>query len=144
LSGGSSHEQSDPSRSGVLDATPVSNGYTRNMTVSRRYLKNDPDRLMYNNVLGTHVWMSEKNLQALNPKALDGFIEDLRKGEAMTRKLRERLEALRSKSARKCPSCGRPVVGRSDAIYCTTPCRIKAHRESRRNDSSRNSEASGS
>ena len=128
----------------MLDATLVSNDYTRNMTVSRRYLKNDPDRRMFNIALSTQVWMPEKVLQTLNPKALDGFIEDLRKGEAMTRKLRERLEALRNKSARKCPSCGRSVVGRSDAIYCTTPCRIKAHRESRRNDSSRNSESSGS
>ena len=107
------------------------------MAVPRRHLKNDPDWRIVDVVSGTHVWMPDKDLRALDPKMLDGLIEDLRKGEAMTRKLRERLEALRNTSARECPSCGRPVVGRSDAIYCTGSCRVKAHRESRRNDSSR-------
>ncbi len=114
------------------------NGYTRNMAISRRHLKNDVDQRMNAIVLGTQAWVPPKDIQALNPKALDGFIEGLRKGEAMTRKLRERLESLQSPVSRVCPQCGRPVVGRSDAVYCTTHCRVRAHRESRRNDSSRN------
>jgi hypothetical protein len=29
---------------------------------------------------------------------------------------------------RVCPGCGGPVVGRADAVYCGSTCRVRAHR----------------
>jgi len=107
------------------------------MAVARRHLKNDVDQRMLNVAMAGQVFLPEKDILALEPKALSGFIEELRKSETQTRHLRKRLEALRDKSARACPACGRPVAGRSDAIYCGPECRVRAHRESRRNGLSR-------
>ncbi len=107
------------------------------MAVARRHLKNDVDQRMLAMATGGQVFLPEKDLLALNPKGLSGFIEELRKSETQTRHLRKRLEALQDKSARACPACGRPVAGRSDAIYCRSECRVRAYRESRRNGYSR-------
>ncbi len=112
------------------------------MAVASRHLKNDADKRMHSAATSGQVFLPDKDLLALNPKGLSVFIEELRKSETQTRQLRKRLEALRDKSVRACPACGRPVAGRSDAIYCSPECRVRAHRESRRNGCSRIKSAS--
>jgi hypothetical protein len=60
---------------------------------------------------------------------LDSWIEHLREAGTSIRRHRKRLEALRdSATARVCPWCGAPVVGRADAVYCGSTCRVRAHR----------------
>jgi DNA repair exonuclease SbcCD ATPase subunit len=102
------------------------------MGLSGKRLKNDPDRRMGMLVAGTHVFLPEKDIQALTRSNLDHWISELRQGETEVRQLRKRLEALRDQSARSCPVCGRPVTGRPDAIYCEATCRIRAHRQAQR------------
>jgi hypothetical protein len=75
-----------------------------------------------------------EDLSRLTPEELDAIIGELRKGEAMTRQLRKRLEALRAEAPRVCPQCGEPVTGRRGAIYCTPKCRVQAHRSAKRQD----------
>ncbi len=91
-------------------------------------LKNDPDRRMDNVAAMAQARFPEKDLQALNHKNFEFWIEELRAGETSIRRLRKRLEALHTKVEKQCPACGRPVVGRSDAIYCNSKCRLRAHR----------------
>ena len=107
------------------------------MTVKRpprQRLAKDPDArlegMLQHNV---DVWLPQEQLRALDPRNLDYFIDSLRRTETTTRNLRNRLEAIRDGAERPCPVCGRPVVGRADAIYCETNCRIRAHREGKRN-----------
>jgi hypothetical protein len=100
--------------------------------MKRQYLKNKADVTMLGMIQGTHVWETEKFLASLDRRNLGWMIEELRTGETMVRKLRQRLEALQSADIRLCPECGGPVAGRADAIYCNTRCRIRAHRK--RND----------
>jgi hypothetical protein len=57
------------------------------------------------------------------------WVADLRKGEADLRSFRLQVEALRS--VRKCGACGEPLAGRSDRRYCSSRCRVRAHRESK-------------
>lgn len=60
---------------------------------------------------------------------LTAWIEHLRAAETSVRRHRKRLEALRdSATSRACPECGGPVVGRADAVYCGSTCRVRAHR----------------
>jgi predicted RNA-binding Zn-ribbon protein involved in translation (DUF1610 family) len=60
---------------------------------------------------------------------LTAWIEHLREAETSIRRHRKRLEALRdSATARVCPGCGDQVVGRADAVYCGSTCRVRAHR----------------
>jgi hypothetical protein len=60
---------------------------------------------------------------------LTTWIEHLREAETSIRRHRKRLQALRdSAAARVCPGCGGPVVGRADAVYCGSTCRVRAHR----------------
>ena len=61
---------------------------------------------------------------------LSRAIDALRAGETAIRQLRQRMEALQAGTTRTCPTCGTPVTGRSDAVYCTTTstCRVRAHR----------------
>lgn len=76
------------------------------------------------------VFMTERDIQALTRKNLPHWIAELRESEAMTRRLRKRLEALQDEIEKPCPVCGRPVAGRSDAVYCGSSCRLRAHRTS--------------
>lgn len=99
---------------------------------SRRTLKNDPDRRITDAVIRGQVWFPEKDILGADRKNLDWWIAELRKSEAMTRQLRKRLEALRDESERACPVCGRIIRGRRDAVYCEAACRIKAHRQAKR------------
>ncbi len=60
---------------------------------------------------------------------LTAWIEHLREAETSIRRHRKRLEVLRdSATARVCPGCGGPVVGRADAVYCGSTCRVRAYR----------------
>lgn len=98
----------------------------------RRWRKNDPELRVLEAVQHTRVWFPEKDIQALDRRGLDYLIAELRKGEADVRRFRKRLEALQAEVDRPCPECGRQVVGRADAVYCTSECRVRAHRKARR------------
>src|SRR3954454_15359155 len=67
-------------------------------------------------------------LDQVNRKNLAGWVAQLKSAETDLRKFRKQLEALQARSTRTCPECGRAVVGRTDAIYCETRCRLAAHR----------------
>jgi uncharacterized C2H2 Zn-finger protein len=59
----------------------------------------------------------------------DEWAEGLRRREAVYREARLRLEALRDGEVLpECEQCGETFVGRSDARYCSTRCRVAAHR----------------
>ena len=59
----------------------------------------------------------------------DEWIAKFRDGEAALRKLRLRVDALRDGEALpECQHCGESFAGRSDARYCSTRCRVAAHR----------------
>ena len=59
----------------------------------------------------------------------DEWIRNLRAGEAGLRAMRLRVEALRDGEALpECQHCGESFAGRSDARYCSTRCRVAAHR----------------
>lgn len=59
----------------------------------------------------------------------DEWGEGLRRREAVYRRARLRLEALRAGEVLpECEQCGETIVGRSDARYCSTRCRVAAHR----------------
>jgi hypothetical protein len=59
---------------------------------------------------------------------LTAWIEHLREAETSIRRHRKRLEAMRdSATSRVCPGRGGPVVGRADAVYCDSTCRVRAH-----------------
>src|SRR4051794_8730901 len=94
--------------------------------------KNDQERRVAQFAGAAQAFMPEKDIQQLTRATLDYLITELRNGETNVRRLRKRLEALRDQSERPCPVCDRPVTGRPDAIYCNAACRIKAHRQARR------------
>jgi IS5 family transposase len=59
----------------------------------------------------------------------DDWLEGLRRRETVYREARIRLEALRSgEILPECKRCGETIVGRADARYCSTRCRVAAHR----------------
>lgn len=106
------------------------NGYIRFIGIRKSRLKNDVDLRMLGVVEHVHVWMPQKDLESLTPANLPHWIAELRRGETEVRLMRKRLEALQSSSDRPCPHCGRQVAGRADKVYCTTECRVRAHRGS--------------
>ncbi len=83
--------------------------------------------------MATDASFPEKDFAALDRRNLDFWIADLIRSEASVRRLRRRLEAIRDGSEKTCPTCGRSFAGRADAIYCEPACRIRAHREAKRN-----------
>ena len=57
------------------------------------------------------------------------WLEAFRTAEAGMRRARLRLEALQAGEVLpECEQCGETIVGRSDARYCSTRCRVAAHR----------------
>lgn len=102
----------------------------------RRPAKFDPVRRMRETVLFQGIpaeYWTDAQLAELATLAgaenLDWWIGHLRQAETSVRLCRKRLEALRdSGPARVCPGCGGPVVGRADAVYCGSTCRVRAHR----------------
>ena len=58
----------------------------------------------------------------------------LRRVASLYVKLATRIEALQAGDDRSCPVCGKPVGGRSDAVYCGSDCRVKAFRSRHKGD----------
>lgn len=62
------------------------------------------------------------------------WLAELRVGEAAIRRARLRIESYQSGSGRECEFCGGPVIGRSDARYCSTAHRVAGNRAAARRD----------
>ncbi|WP_282848349.1 hypothetical protein [Microbacterium oxydans] len=75
--------------------------------------------------------LPEQQLQWIRdePGLLDHLIELAQAQEAIARQDRLRFIAMRDGSNRNCETCGEGfVASRSDARYCSSPCRQKAYR----------------
>lgn len=78
----------------------------------------------------------DQNIDLLAPEASkvpdaewEEWVEAFRTAEAGMRRARLRLEALQAGEVLpECEQCGETIVGRSDARYCSTRCRVAAHR----------------
>ena len=105
------------------------------MTRRGPQLRNDPTARMTQVVISLgveHAVWPDSELAKLDLDEADWWIRELRKAERSVRQLRKRLEALQQGAARTCAAetCGKPVTGRADAVYCSTACRVRAHRAS--------------
>lgn len=69
-----------------------------------------------------------ERLAGLTPGDLTARIKHMREAESAARTERLRLEAYLSGDLRSCSVCGAEVVGRADAKFCSTACRVKSHR----------------
>lgn len=75
--------------------------------------------------------LPEQQLQWIRdePGLLDHLIELAQSQEDIAREDRLRFTAMRDGSNRNCETCGQGfVASRSDARYCSSPCRQKAYR----------------
>lgn len=66
------------------------------------------------------------SLDDIDRALIPEWVAMLREAETNVRHLRQRLESLGSERA--CPVCGGVVTGRADRRYCSTVCRVSAHR----------------
>lgn len=70
-----------------------------------------------------------KDADSVKPEDREDAIAVAREREAVQRKLRKRLESLQSGEVLpECEQCGTEFTGRSDARFCSTRCRVAAHR----------------
>ena len=60
------------------------------------------------------------------------MVEELAKGERLTRRYRLHLEALLADEPRTCARCQQPIAGRADRRFCSDACRIAAHHAKQR------------
>lgn len=73
--------------------------------------------------------MIENITKHVKPEDRAAMIAVARERESEQREMRLRLEALQSGEVLpECEHCGSGVVGRSDARFCSTQCRVAAHR----------------
>lgn len=73
--------------------------------------------------------MIEDYAKTVKPEDRDAAIIEARRREADQREMRLRLEALQSGEVLpECKHCGSEFTGRSDARFCSTQCRVAAHR----------------
>lgn len=73
--------------------------------------------------------MIEDYANTVKPEDREDEIAAARERAADQRKVRLRLEALQSGEVLpECEHCGTDFVGRSDARFCSTQCRVAAHR----------------
>lgn len=73
--------------------------------------------------------ISELTAEGVADYEWNDWLDGLRRRETVYRNARLRLEALRSGEVLpECEQCGETIVGRSDARYCSTRCRVAAHR----------------
>jgi hypothetical protein len=101
--------------------------------MTRRTLRNDPDRRMDLVANGDRYDFPEADLPKLDRKHVPYWVQQLREVEAGARRLRYRLEELdRGIEQRKCWTCHGAVTGRRDRVYCSDACRQRMHRK--RND----------
>lgn len=85
---------------------------------------------LVNAIVVPGVFPRDLDTAGLSKRSLDSSVRRLREMETRLRRFRKRLEALQAGDDRKCPACGKPVAGRTDKVYCSTACRIRAHRGS--------------
>lgn len=78
---------------------------------------------------GYSRYMREDYAKHVKPEGREDEIAVARERAADQRKVRLRLEALQSGEVLpECEHCGSDFVGRSDARFCSTQCRVAAHR----------------
>ena len=102
--------------------------------LGRSHKRIDSNRIVEQTVVsleGTETALRLVNYTELDLTQAPEWIAGLRRGETAVRHLRKRLEALRDDVQRTCPVCGAAVSGRPDAVYCGSPCRVRAHRQSK-------------
>lgn len=78
-----------------------------------------------------HMFFSSDWVALSGDHELQGAIDSIRHRESDLRELRLRLEALQSDSGAMCDRCGEPFYARANAKYCSSTCRVAAHRERR-------------
>lgn len=73
--------------------------------------------------------MLGREAASVKPEDREALIAQAREREVEQRKYRQRLEALQSGEVLpECEQCGAEFAGRSDARFCSTRCRVAAHR----------------
>lgn len=78
---------------------------------------------------GYSRYMDERYTDAVRPEDRSAAIAEAREKEAEQRQHRLRLEALRDSGlVPECEHCEGEFVGRADARFCSTRCRVAAHR----------------
>jgi hypothetical protein len=82
-------------------------------------------------VLSPVPLLSPRHEWGFRPEDIEWGIGELRGQETILRRARRRLEALRDGCTGTCPQCGNPLAARADAVYCSSACRVRAHRDHR-------------
>lgn len=73
--------------------------------------------------------MLGRQAASVKPEDREALIAQAREREVEQRKYRQRLEALQGGEVLpECEQCGAEFAGRSDARFCSTRCRVAAHR----------------
>lgn len=99
-----------------------------------RYNPHDPNERMERIAFGAGAppWPTEM-LAELDVTRVRGWLEALDRNLADTRALRRQLQGLLDGSpSRTCESCGKPFPGKATARYCSSTCRVRAHRNGKR------------
>lgn len=98
------------------------------MWSKRKFIEHQWNRVAGESVAAT---LPEQQLQWIRdePGLLDHLIQLAQAQEDIAREDRLRFSAMRDGSNRNCETCGQGfVASRSDARYCSSPCRQKAYR----------------
>lgn len=117
-------------------AFPFCYGYSRYMNADgkRKIIDQFSGRTRTYNSGGVYNAVTSRQLgmvaDAVTAVEWDEWVENVRAGESAMRDLRLRIEALRDNNGvlPECETCGGEFTGRSDARYCSTRCRVAAHR----------------
>lgn len=81
--------------------------------------------------VASHLFTAEQLSHLRDTGDLAALLASARASESDARLVRRWLQELSEAAApggRTCPVCGRAVAGRRDRVYCSTNCRVKAHR----------------
>lgn len=81
--------------------------------------------------VASHLFTAEQLTHLRDTGDLAALLDSARATESDARLVRRWLQELSEAATpdgRTCPVCGRAVAGRRDRVYCSTNCRVKAHR----------------
>lgn len=81
--------------------------------------------------VASHLFTADQLSHLRDTGDLAALLDAARASESDARAVRRWLQDLSEAAApsgRTCPVCGRAVAGRRDRVYCSTNCRVKAHR----------------